>query len=101
MEENSRGATMKESLIKLRVSEYLKQRAKDCASSYNWTLSHYLRFLIMMDIDTKLYDRIIPLIEENVATLNEIPSFMHGSTKFYIVPEDQVKKIDIRVDEKK
>jgi hypothetical protein len=92
---------MKESFIKLRVSDYLKQRAKDCASSYNWTLSRYLRSLILIDINTKLYDRIIPLIEENVGTFSEIPSFTHEGTRFYIVPENQVKKIVIGVDEKK
>lgn len=92
---------MKESLIKLRISEYLKQRAKDCAASYNWTLSNYIRFLMMMDQESKLYDRIIPLIEENVDTKDEFASFRHEGMKFYIVPEKQVKKIIIGVDEKK
>jgi hypothetical protein len=55
----------------------------------------------LIDINTKLYDRIIPLIEENVGTFSEIPSFTHEGTRFYIVPENQVKKIVIGVDEKK
>ena len=92
---------LNDKIIKLRISEYLKTRASDAALIYNWTLSNYIRFLIMMDLDSKIYDRIIPLIEGNVSTNEGFAHFTHEGRRFYVVPEDQVKKIAAGVDEKK
>lgn len=84
---------MKKTIIKVRISEYLKQRAKDCAALFGWNLSKYIRFLIRMDIEDCIYNKIIPLISGNVDTLNEIEYFTHEGRRFAIVPENQVKKI--------
>lgn len=83
----------KETIIKIRVSKYLKQRAKDCASFYGWSLSQYIRHLILVDIDDPLYDHIIPLVSGNVDTLNEIKEFRYQGRRFAIVPENLVKNI--------
>lgn len=92
---------LNDKIIKLRISGYLKTRASDAALTYNWILSNYVRFLIMMDLDSKIFDRIIPLIEGNVSTNEGFAHFTHEGHRFYIVPEEQVKKIAIGVDEKK
>ncbi len=80
---------VKEKILKIRISEYLKSRAKDCASSYEWSLSQYIRFLIRMDVDSPIYQKIIPLIKENVDTLDKIQEFTHEGRRFLIIPENQ------------
>ena len=86
----------KEEIIKIRISEFMKNRAKDCASSFNWSLSQYIRFLIRMDIDSPLYKTIIPLVSENVDTIDKIHEFTHEGRRFLIVPENQAQSLNLK-----
>lgn len=87
---------MKEEIIKIRVSKLLKNRAKDNASVMNWTLSNYIRFLLLMDIDNPIYKHIIPLVSENVDTLDKIQEFTYEGRRFVIIPENQVKNLKLK-----
>lgn len=91
---------MKEEIIKIRASKYLKNRAKDNASVMNWTLSHYIRFLLLMDIDNPIYKHIIPLVSENVDTSDKIQEFTYEGRRFVIILENQVKNLKLKNNKK-
>ena len=76
-------------IIKIRADTLLKKRALEMANSMKWTLSKYIRFLLMMDLDDRFLDNITKNISENVDTLIENMEFTFQGRRFYIIPENQ------------
>ena len=76
-------------IIKIRADALLKKRALEMANSMKWTLSKYIRFLLMMDFDDRFLDNITKHISKNVDTLIENTEFTFQGRRFYIIPENQ------------
>ncbi|HUS50023.1 MAG TPA: hypothetical protein VMZ91_07650 [Candidatus Paceibacterota bacterium] len=76
-------------IIKIRADTLLKKRALEMANSMKWTLSKYIRFLLMMDFDDRFLDNITKHISKNVDTLIENTEFTSQGRRFYIIPENQ------------
>ena len=90
----------KEELIKVRVDEYLKSKAIKNAEKCDWTLSQYIRILLMCDSDDPIYDHFISNLE-NVDTSDQIEWFEYQGKRFLIIPEEQTRKITEFLKQKK
>lgn len=81
---------MKETTIKIRIDNYLKEIAKGAAEMYNWNISKYIRHLIMADIESRFYKDMIDAIEKNnVATKAETFEIYHEGVKYKICFSNQ------------
>lgn len=79
----------KSEIIKLRVDSFIKQKALEMANTLKWTLSKYIRFLLLMDFADHFLDHVTEYISENVDTVIENIEFTFQGRRFYIVPENQ------------
>ena len=76
-------------IIKIRVDNFLKKKALEMANTMKWTLSKYIRFLLLMDFDDHFLDHVTEHISENVDTVIENMELTFQGRRFYIIPENQ------------